>query len=1141
MRKNLLIQLIQDFYYPFRLSPKAICITQISTLMLFLGIAYAAAAPIHAQSASVTLRVKNTTIENVLEKIEEETEFRFFYNSTLIDANRKINVDMKDADIFKVLDHVFKNTNVDYKVIDNDILLVTKDVDSVTQTTVPFIKGSVLDTYGDPVIGANVLIKGSGDGVISDINGDFSIAAPIGSILVISYIGYIPMEITVKDDQKLNIVMQEDSQALDEVVVVGYGVQKRASVTGSVASIQSKDITTVKTPSVTNALAGKLPGLRAVQRSGAPGDDAASLDIRGFGSALVIVDGIERDFSQIDANDIESISILKDASASVYGFKGANGVILITTKKGEISKPKISYSGYYGLQSITRYPEMLNGYEYATLYNEAQQNVGVAPPYSADDLERFKNGIGTTNWYDETIRNAIPQTYHNLSVSGGSTSVKYYFSLGYTYQEGIYKSNDYDFSKYNVRSNISAEIAKGFTVDLQLSGRLDTRNKPYEDEPLTRSIQMAKPVFPIYANDNPEYWSNPGDKGNPVHLSRIDNVGYDRRDRREFTGAISFNWQIPWVEGLTAKALMSYDYNNLYSRKWYKEYYEYAYDPVNEEYNVQSSHNLSELTTKSENYFKPNVQLSLNYQKTFGAHDFGVLGLWEFYNDRKDWVEAYRQFSISAIDQINAGDKTNMNNGGSAAVSSHAGLVGRLNYAYAGKYLAEVSFRYDGSYKFDPSQRWGFFPSASLGWRISEETFFKNALPFVDNLKIRGSIGKVGDETTYKIGDKEYMLPYQYLTGYKYPDGSYVLGADGLTNGAVDRGMANPNLTWYKATTTNVGFEASIYNGLFSMEFDYFNRNREGLLATRLLTLPTTFGQSLPDENLNSDKTRGFEIVVGHRNTIHDFTYDVRANFSTTREYNDYVERAASANMYDDWRNNSNSRYKNIQWGKKVVGQFQSYEEIFNSPIQDGNGNKSLMPGDLKFQDWNNDGIIDDKDDQPIGHGDTPRMYYGLNLSASYKGFDLTVFFQGAAGHEVFTGGDFLDPFIQQGLGNGISLWMDRWHLADPSDPSSEWIPGYMPALRPTGYQANRSDNTWTMQNARYLRLKTLELGYSLPKNILDHVGIDNLRVYVNAFNLLTFTGREGLMKYMDPENNSGSFRYYPQMKTFNFGVNLTF
>lgn len=605
----------------------------------------------------------------------------------------------------------------------NGHIIIKKQASNTTNQQSKRVKGTIVDATGMPVIGANVMVKGTTNGTITDLDGRFSLDVPNDAVLEVSYIGYSSQIIKVGGQNSLDITLMEDTQALDEVVVVGYGVQKRASVTGSVASLQSKDIATVKTPNVSNALAGKLPGLRAVQRSGAPGDDDASIDIRGFGDALVIVDGIERDFKQIDANDIESISILKDASAAVYGFKGANGVILVTTKKGAVSKPKVSYNGYVGIQNITRYPEFYDGYEYAMLYNEAQQNIGVAAPYSAEQLEQYRQGIGTTDWYDEVIRKTAPSTYHNLSVSGGSEKVKYYFSLGMTDQEGIYKSKDYNYRKYNVRSNISAEIVKGFTVDLQLSGRLDTRNKFYEAEPITRSIQMARPTYSVYANDNTEYWSNPGDKGNPLHLSDIDNVGYDRRDRRVFNGSIAFNWEVPWLKGLSAKALFSYDYNNYYSREWYKEYKEYTYDATSDSYNVSGTHSISELTARNENYFRPNGQISLNYSNTFGKHDIGVLALWEFYNDRKDILEAYRQFTIGAIDQIDAGDLTNIDNGGTANVSAHAGLVGRVNYAYANKYLAEVSFRYDGSYKFAPENRWGFFPAVSLGWRISEEEF----------------------------------------------------------------------------------------------------------------------------------------------------------------------------------------------------------------------------------------------------------------------------------------------------------------------------------------------------------------------------------------------------------------------------------
>lgn len=1125
---------------------RKICVSRIfKTIFLFFlsGAISLQAEVVKSQNIRITLNKSNVRLENILIDIESQTDLLFIYNKN-VNVNRKISIKVNETSLEEVLKSLFDN-DVIYKIEGSYIVLSPSTVSDAKQQT-RTIKGTVVDPNGDPVIGANIVEKGTTNGTISDINGQFVLELQQNKpILVVSYIGFTTKEVPVGDSSALNIKMTEDSEALDEVVVVGYGVQKRASVTGSVASLQSKDIATVKTPNVSNALAGKLPGLRAVQRSGAPGDDDASIDIRGYGNALVIVDGVERDFKQIDANDIESISILKDASAAVYGFKGANGVILVTTKKGEVGKPKINYNGYVGIQNITRYPEYYNGFEYATLYNEAQQNIGIAAPYTPDDLKNFSEGIGTTDWYDEVIRKTAPTTYHNLSVSGGAEKVKYFFSLGLTDQQGIYRSKAFNYKKYNVRSNISAEIVKGFTVDLQLSGRLDTRMKPYEAEPLSRSIQMAKPVFPIYANNNPDYWSNPGDKGNPVHLSDIDNVGYDRRDRREFNGSIGLTWEVPWVKGLSAKGLFSYDYNNRYSRKWYKEYYEYTYDAASDVYNKTGSHTISELTTQNDNYFRPNGQISLNYKNSFGKHDIGALALWEFYNDRTDILSAYRQFTVGAIDQIDAGDKTNMNNGGSARVSAHAGLVGRINYAYDNKYLAEVSFRYDGSYKFAPDNRWGFFPAVSLGWRVSEEAFFKEALPMFDNFKIRGSYGKVGDEgvTGYTDDDEKdgKYRAYQYLTGYRYPSGSYVLGSGGLTNGAKDRGMPNLALTWYESKTANVGFEASVLSGLINVEFDYFVRKRTGLLTKRQLTLPTTFGQELPVENLNSDRNQGFEIVVGHRHKIGDFTYDVKANFSTTRIYNEHIERAASANMYDDWRNNSNDRYKDIQWGKVCVGQFQSYEEILNSPIQDNNGNKSLMPGDLKFEDWNNDGIIDGKDDQPIGHGNTPRMYYGLNLSGEYKGFDLTLFFQGAAGHEVFTGGDFMSPFIQQGLGNGTTLWLNRWHREDPSDMSSEWIPGYMPALRPTGFSANSTNNTWTKQKANYLRLKTIEIGYTFPKRWMQRAGIENLRIYVNSFNTATITSRTGIMKYMDPENSDGAFRYYPQMKTYNFGVNLTF
>ena len=998
------------------------------------------------------------------------------------------------------------------------------------------VNGVVVDASGEPVIGASVQLKGAaGVGTITDLDGKFTLSVPTNGVLQISYIGYKTTEVRVNGQAGLKVTLQEDTETLDEVVVVGYGIQKKASVTGSVAAISSDKLMEVKAPSVTNMLAGRLPGLRAVQRSGSPGDDGASVDIRGYGSMLVIVDGIERDYTQLDPNDIESISILKDAAAAVYGFKGSNGVLLVTTKKGTEQKVKIEYSGYVGFQKVTRYPEMMNAYEYASLYNEAIHNANPwrgASAYSQEQLEAYRNGTAGTDWWSETMRSTAPQTSHNLSLTGGTEKVKYYMSIGYMDQGGIIRSGDWNYQRYNVRSNLSVEVAKGLNVELRLSGRFDNRKKPYNGDNLFRSAQMAIPTYSMYANDNPDYWGAVGDMANPVHVSNSDDSGYEDRLRREFNSSLAITWQLPWVKGLMAKALVAYDYTNKEWKTWRKDLSEYTYDYANEEY-IEKVVNTAHLESKLENYDKPTYQFSMNYNNTFAKkHNIGAMLVWEMYNDKKNWVTGTRDFAIGLIPDLDYGDKTNQEASGKTQETAHAGLVGRLNYDFSNRYLVEFNFRYDGTYKFRAGNRWGFFPGVSLGWRVSEEAFFKKLLPDMDNLKIRASYAKVGDEGDFDA--------FQYLDGYE-SHGSYIMGSNGVTSGMTTVGMANPWLTWYESKIMNIGFEASYHRGLISVEFDWFRRNRSGLPATRVGSLPTIFGESMPQENLNSDINTGFEIVVGHKNRIGNFNYNVSANFSTTRIKYDYVERAASTNMYDDWRNNTNGRYKDIRWGKKVIGQFTSFEEILNSPVQDKDGNRSLMPGDLKFEDYNGDGIIDDNDTQPLGHGATPRMYYGLNMSGEYKGFDLTVFFQGAAGHDIYVSGDILDPFIQQGLGNGLAIMTDRWHREDPTDPYSKWIPGYMPAARVAGVADNRSSNSWSLHNANYLRLKTLELGYTLPKALTKKAAIDRVRFYINCNNLLTFTKRDGLMKNVDPESNSSGMRYYPQMKTYNFGVNVTF
>ena len=474
-----------------------------------------------------------------------------------------------------------------------------------------------------------------------------------------------------------------------------------------------------------------------------------------------------------------------------------------------------------------------------------------------------------------------------------------------------------------------------------------------------------------------------------------------------------------------------------------------------------------------------------------------------------------------------------MYNEGNSAVYKYGGLVGRLNYVYAGKYMAEFSFRYDGSYKTAPDKRWGFFPAVSAGWRISEEQFMKDLVPQMDNLKLRASWRSIGNDSQLNAS--------QFVSGWQFED-RFILGGAGnssasITNGMKEANLANPNITWYKVMTTNVGLDGSFWGGKLSFEFDYFYRKTTGYPATRNTSLPTTSGIPLPQENLNSSDNRGFELSLGTVQRIGNVNLQIKGNVAYAREKDLYKEQALPLNQYKNWRDNGAYRWKNVTWGYEHIGQFQSYDEIYNSPIQDGKGNSSLRPGDIKYKDLNGDGLIDANDEKVIGKGTFPDLNFGLTLAADWKGFDVNILFQGASNYTQVLNA-LTSPFRGPGEGNGFRVWMDSWHKADYNDPDSEWVPGKFPSLRIEGNDNNSKKSTYWTTDAYYVRLKSIEIGYTIPKNLLSKVGIEHLRVYANAYNPLTITN----VKYTDPEAIEGwqSF-YYPQLKVYSFGVNVSF
>ncbi|WP_316751583.1 TonB-dependent receptor [Pedobacter gandavensis] len=1013
--------------------------------------------------------------------------------------------------------------------------------------TFAIVQGIVKDDKGQPLPGVSVSVKNkSGNGTSTDGNGAFKLNTTPGDILVFSMVGYVSKEVPVGTKTTLNVILAEENNQLDDVVVVGYGTQKKVSVTGSVATIKGKELVKSPVANISNALVGRLPGLRATQRSGEPGQDASGIDIRGLGNALVIVDGVPSDFSQLDPNEIESFTILKDASAAVYGVRAANGVVLVTTKKGTPGKTSINYSTYQGIQRIATYPELADAALFSELSNEAAVNTWIknnnpgttlSLPFSREVVEQYKSGeLPSTDWFGSSIRKNSPQSYHNVNVDGGTEEVKYFFNVGYLNQGGIWKSEDTNFKRYNFRSNINAKIGKNLTAELNLGGRLEDRSYPgIGAGTLISGIQRSFPTFPIYANNNKDYFAPPNNAHqNTVFLMDKDNSGYATDKKKFFSGILSLVYDVPFIQGLSAKGMFSYQNEDRDIKNYTKKYNLYKYDAATDKYNVAYVGNdPNKLFLRTAQNDKQVFQFQLNYKKTLGTkHNLSALALFESQENILSDFEASREFLLDNIDELFAGVAQNQNNDGSSAQIARLGYVGKVNYDYAGKYLVEFGFRYDGTYKFAPAERYGFFPNVSAGWRISEEPFMKQ-FKAIDNLKIRASWGKVGDDggDDPTIGSN-YIFPFQYLNGFNYPNGNYLFGSS-LIPGLSDKGLANPLLTWFNSTTMNLGVDISLWKGLLSAEVDVFYRKRTGLLAYRTLSLPNTFGANLPQENLNGDNTRGFELLITHKNTIGDWQYMVSPNVSFTRTKNGYQERAPSSNSLLNWKNNGTDRWNNLYRGYIASGQFQSQEEINNAPVQDEKGNQTLLPGDIRYQDVNGDGVIDDSDITIIGRGNTPEVFYGLNLSVGYKGFDFSLLFQGATNFNAYFDGELQNPMYNNA--NTYAMFEDRWHRADIYDPNSAWIPGKYPSTIISGSTNNQKTSTFWLKDATYIRLKNFDLGYTFDKELTERIGIRRARLYISGQNVFT----ADKIKYMDPEAPDGRGSYYPQQKVWTVGVNI--
>lgn len=1020
------------------------------------------------------------------------------------------------------------------------------------------VTGHVADATGEPIIGANVTVKGTTVGTITDIDGNFTLE--VGSTdgtLVVSFIGYKSAEAAIKGKSPINVILQEDTETLDEVVVVGYGTQNRKSLTGAISDVKSESLTRSVSTTTAGALSGKIAGISTRAKDARPGK-GISLEIRNMGAPLYVIDGIPYGgntgndwlvnsevsgndvFNSLNIEDIESITVLKDASAAIYGLRASNGVVLVTTKKGKKNeKVSINVNGYYGWQNLTRFPELANAEQYTRGLAEAAQNRGEDPNsvYTKEELAKWaagtEKGYKSYDYYDMIMRKNVPQYHVNASVTGGSERTNYYLSVAHTSQEAMMP--DFNYQRTNFQLNLDTKITNRFTIGAQVSGRYEKTNDvglPGGDGYYSAILAVFKmrPIDSPYANDNPNYIRNIDSYRNGYNPAafRRDIAGY--KDSMTRYANINAYAQYDFGFGLTAKATFSYGYTNSRFDGYQYAYQIYTYDEASDTYNGTNAAGRWRLQI-DRSVPTRYMQLQLNYNKQIKDHNISaVLG---YEASDYDWSKktygtepSTDYLPLLQMDEINSfGDEW--------SYEARAGWLARVNYDYAHKYLVELLARYDGSYLYAPSQRWGFFPGASIGWRISEENFFAPLKSVVDDLKIRASIGQTGTESGVSL--------FGYLSGYNWNQGSAVLDGEYVT-GLNQRGLPVTNLSWTKNTTKNIGFDLTMFGNRLTISADAFRKDITGVPAARYdVLLPSEVGYSLPNENLNKQAYVGTEAMATWTDHIGDFNYRVSGNITFSRYRNIESYKPRFSNSWDEYRNSSEDRWGGIYWGYQVIGQFQSEEEIKNYPVNlDGQGNTTLLPGDLIYKDVNNDGVINGMDERPIGfpEGWAPILSFGGNIGLEWKGIDLNIDFSGGAMQGWRQNYELTNAY-HNGGNSPAYLLEDRWHRLDLFDPESEWVPGRYPAIRNGEFAYNNKNSDFWLHNVHYLRISNLEIGYSLPTWMLKPIHAQKVRIYGSVSNLCSF---DNVHQYgIDPEITAAAAVVYPQQRTFLVGFNVTF
>ncbi|MDD3844107.1 MAG: TonB-dependent receptor [Bacteroidales bacterium] len=1019
------------------------------------------------------------------------------------------------------------------------------------------VRGKITDTKGEPVVGAVVLVKGTNTYASSDLGGNYSLSAKAGNVLEFSYLGMETQEVEYKGQQVLNVVLKEVASALDEIIVVGYGTTQRASLTGSVTQIKGSELLKSPATNISSVLGGRVAGVSSVQESGQPGSDFAGLRIRGSRAGVAyIVDGMPRSINDIDPNDVETISILKDASsAAVYGLQSAGGVVIITTKQGRVGESKISYKGSMGASMNVDYPEFLDGPGYAYWYNKATELDGGAPIFTQEQVAKMLNddpsdGWGNTNWIKETFGMGIT-SQHNVTANGGTDKIKYFASLGYLEQKG--NIENFDFYRYNLRSNIDAKIANNLTLTLGIAGSIsDTRSPGYAaggsmaagvSSPAWLSVAeqaaYAHPYLPMEIDGIPVASRNAYNNAvNPVAAASLS--GNNKSVTNSIQTNITLKWDLPWVKGLNMKFTGGFDHSGSVSKNFSTPYQVWLETVPNSTTNdisyglVTDARNQVDRTL-GEGYSQWRrlvSQTSINYANVFGKHNVDAMVLMESRDYKSNRFAAYgKGFYFVELPELNMARVPSDNPiSGSSDANRSLGFVGRVKYDYDNRYLAELSARYDGSYKFAgnvPGKRWGLFPSLSLGWRLSNEDFFN--VDFIDNLKIRGSVGVLGSDP---------ISPYAFLSTMSFIGGSnptpQVIFNGQQQNALMTTAVANPNLTWEKMIAYNFGFDATLWSRMLGIEFDVFYNYTWDILGAQSAMPGSMGGYYTTYINNNSVDSKGFDLMLTHDNRVGDFYYGAKLNVSYAKTR--YIKYQDSPNTPDYAKRTGKS-----PWATPVMvaeGLFQSEEEIDNSPYIQG---ARPRPGDIKYADLNGDGIISYAQDRALrGKPNRPELTAGLDIYGGWKGFDFAMLFTAGALHEISLTGTYYNY-------NDDNTIFTKPFKAGSNAPrflvEQAWRPdntaGTYPRLSVNAPNTNNAyASTFWYKDGKYVRMKSAQLGYTIPRKITQKIGSDNIRVYVEGTNLFTLSG---LPQGIDPERPGVTNGYYPQQRTIMGGITISF